>query len=258
MSDADTGDRTFGRREVLKTGAAALATGVGVTNGVAAAGEYPHQDRPDHVQISTAPEDIQPWQPLLTWDTYPEREPLGYWGFRASSPEHDTDVVVGFHKYTQQEGISSYDSHAGDHEPIYVFFNPTTGDIVDVVCSGYHWYRMQIPSSSIRTVSNSIGEQPVLRGIKPWNHHLPVAPEEPRDGRSFGLESLPDDLYGWLYNGLSDPLREDQPYNPWKMRRADGWWKPGTKSTIEMVMERLYVSLGFGNVPDRSQTGWDR
>lgn len=249
------------RRDVLKTGGVALAATVGVTNttGTAAAdGHFAHFDEwPEHVTISTDPADIEPWQPRLTWDRYPEYEPLGYWAFRASSPEYDTDVIVGFHKYAQQDTGRSVDSHAGDHEPVYVFFDPGTGDVQDVVCSGYHWYRMTIPESSIRTVETDDGEQPVLRVVTPWHHHLPTAPEESRDGRTFAVEDLHGDLDSWLRNGHEDSLRVDQPFHPWVMREAEDWWQDGAKSWVELLLQEMYVSLGFGDVPEREETGWE-
>lgn len=248
--------RQWSRREVLKTGAVAVAT---VTAGTAAASsDYAHLDVPEHVTVSTAESDVRPWQPRLSWDQYPEQDPLAFYGMRLSSPEYADDCVVGFHRYAEQRGVSDYDSHDGDHEPVYVFFNPDDGSVTNVVCSGYHWFASNIPSSSIRLVDTDRGQQPVLRVVDPWHHHLTMMPEEERNGRTFEIRSLHDSIGSWLTNGMASELRPDQPYLPWRMPAADDWWRSGALNEIEIAMKRAWVTLGVGDVPDRSRTGWDQ
>ena len=257
-----TGDEPrVSRRDVLRTGAAALAVGAvgGSVAGSAAAatGDYPHLDVPEHVTISTDPAGIEPWQPRLTWGAeYPDQDPLGYYSFRVSSPEYADDCVVGFHKYEKQDGVSEHDSHDGDHEPVYVFFDSDTGDVTNVVCSGYHWFRSKIPASSIRLVDTDRGQQPVLRVVDPWHHHLPVQPEQGWGGRTFDVETLDAAISEWLTNDMASELRTDQPYLPWRMRSAEDWWREGALRDVEILMQRIWVRFGIGDVPDRGETGW--
>jgi len=254
-------DRRVTRRDVLRMTAAGVAAGVtgGATVGtVAAAGDYPHLDVQEHVSVTTDPAQIEPWQPRLTWDQYPEQEPLSYACMRLSSPEYDDDCIVGFHEYAYQKGVSSADSHDGDHEPIYVFFDPDSGDVTNVSFSGYHWFRASAGPSSIRLVDSGAGQQPVLRVVDPWHHHLPISPEAERDGRLFDVSDLDASISAWLANGMSDDLRVDQPFLPWRMRHAADWWRDTTLHTVEKTLQSVWVRFGIGDVPDRGETGWDR
>lgn len=262
-NDTETTDgepRVYTRRDVLKTSATALAAGAvgtGAVGTVAATGDHAHLDVPEHVSISTDPADIEPWQPRLSWPQYPDQDPLAFYGMRVSSPDFHDDCIVGFHKYESQEGVSSQDSHDGDHEPIYVFFDADSGDVTNVVCSGYHWFRSSIPASSIRLVDTDAGQQPVLQVQDPWHHHLLISPEQNRDGRTFELRDLNASISAWLTNGMAGDLRTDQPFMPWRMRNADDWWREGTLNDIEILMKKMWVTVGIGDVPARDATGWD-
>ncbi|ELZ14407.1 hypothetical protein C478_07277 [Natrinema thermotolerans DSM 11552] len=239
----------------------AAATVVGGTSTASAAtndGTEAYWDaQPEHVTVSFDRAAIEAYQPRLLWDRYDVADPISYTALYAESPEWDTDVVAGFHEYAQQEGATAQDSHAGDHEPSYVFINSDTGDVQRVVYSGYHWFQASVTRDQIRLVQNDAGgENPVLRRVPPWNHHLPTASGIDRTGRAFPVESMLDSLDAWLVNGMSGSLRVDQPLNPWKMLNAHDWWQDDAMSTIEIWMQQLYVQFGFGNVPNPGETGW--
>jgi hypothetical protein len=233
------------------------ATGVTALSGGAAAAAS--REPPEHVTITDDPAAIRPWQPRLSWSMYPSesQEPLGCYAVRASSPEHDTDCIVAWHSYAQQHGVTGEDSHPGDHEPVYVFFDPSTGDVTEVVYSVFHWRAGSSLPGGVRLVdTDSGGQQPVLEVVTPWHHHLPVVSGADTSGRTFELRSLSEHLDAWLINGLDDPLRPDQPYNPWRMCEAANWWRDGYLPFWETWVVSLRVDLGLGNVPSKDRTGW--
>lgn len=248
MIEADT--NTVTRRRFLRGAAAAGATVVVGTSSVSAAtGDHEHEEVPEDVTITDDPALIEPWQPRLVGAEQGDVSPLGTYAVRASSPDHDTDVIVAWTEYPYQDGYSQADSHAGDHEPVYVFFDPDTGDVTEVMYSAYHWARGSVLPGAVKLVDTSEGQQPVLRVVNPWHHHLPVPTSSTSNGRLYELRSLQDALSAWLTNGMSSALKPSQPYDPWTMKERGHWWRSNWGNELDHTLATTFVEAGFGGLP---------
>lgn len=229
------------RRQFLTTvGSGAVAT-ISLT-GTAAADHRSNQ--PEHVTLRFDQATLERYQPLLELTDDDRSRLIGQYAWTATSPEYDTDCHVYWASYTHQSGVSSYDSHYGDHEPAYVFTDSETGNVVEVAASVYHWLRGRAPAGAL-TFENETNV--VLRVIDPWHQYTApspdAAPYRPQ------LNDLRESFDDWLANGLEESLEPGTVVNPWRMQGASGrghWWR----DTIGgFSYDAVYVStlrtLGF-------------
>ena len=228
------------RRQFLAT--AGAAAGIGALSGRASADHRTHQ--PDHVTLSFDRATLERYQPLLELTSEDQSRLIGQYAWTATSPEHDTDAHVYWASYTHQSGVSSYDSHLGDHEPSYVFVDSETGDVVEVVASVYHWLRGRAPAGALTFEDET---NVVLRVISPWHQY--TAPSSNSSPYQSQLEDLRDSFDDWLANGLEDSLAPGTVVNPWRMAGPSGrghWWRDtiGGFSTDAFYVSALRT-LGF-------------
>jgi len=222
--------RRLSRREVLASaGSLAVGTGLAVglsgrARGAVARSEY----KPDHVSIEYDEETLLKYRPRL-WFSGDEYESfINLYGWLATSTEYESDVAVYWAEYTHQSGVSEYDSHDGDHEPIYVHFRD--GAVQKVVYSGYHWLR----ATSYAPVLD--GTHALFRVIEPWHHYTTDTVE----GRLTSIGDLTGTFDRWLEEGLDESLAPGTVVNPWIMSRREHWWR----SVVAGVsLDATYVSI---------------
>lgn len=220
-------NETLNRRAFCRW-TAALAVGSVAATRPAAADHFDHQ--PDHVTLSFDRSFLERYRPRLDLSAVKQNPddtvPGAMFGWKASSPEHETDVAVFFAEYPYQQGIlpTGSDSHFGDHEPFYVFVDATTGEVREVVYSAYHWLRGRTPTPSIYNQTHV--EATV---VSPWHQY---ALGSVTDGEYVAVEDLTSAFPDWLNDeDWHDHLEPGVVVNPWRMAGADGrqhWWREGS------------------------------
>jgi hypothetical protein len=220
------------RRQFLRATVTGIAT-VGLAGRVAA--NHSGQ-RPDHVEIVYDAELLSRYQPRLDLTAVENNSkdtlPNGMFGWIARSPEHDVDCAVYYTEYPYQRGIllTGHDSHFGDHEPVYVYYNSTTGEVEEVVYSAYHWLRGRTRTPTLQDETH-----PVLSVISPWHQYsLGGVNTDTVELKSLGDGQVLDDpnrtteFEAWLDNGIEEHLQPGTVTNPWIMHGAQGrdhWWR---------------------------------
>jgi len=126
------------RRQFLR-GVGALALGGGVATAAAAQSDPIAEARPEHVTHEFDKPTLKQYRPQFVVREVDRAKLQGLYGFVARSPEYDTDCCVYYQEWSHQEGLSPFapplsDSHYGDHEPFYVFYDSETGDVREIVC----------------------------------------------------------------------------------------------------------------------------
>ncbi len=206
------------RRAFLRSvaGAGSLGAGLAIASSPAVA-DHPDA-QPAHVSLEFDQDRLERYRPRLVMAQEDREKFFGLYGWVARSQDYDTDVCVYFAAYTHQTGVTSYDSHHGDREPIYTFVDKNTGDVRGVAASIYHWLRGWTATPTLD------GDHPKLRVISPWHHYSATT----ETGSLFDVEDLHGELDAWLANGLEADLAPGTVYNPWTMAGADGrdhWWR---------------------------------
>lgn len=231
------------RRDVLR-GIGAVAIGTSASAGVASA-THPTR-KPDHVTIRYEPDTLANYQPLLQISQSSREKLNGLYGWVARSSEFDTAVCVYWCSYTHQESPwwAPSTGHFGDHEPIQVEFNPSTGEVTRVRSSIYHWIKGEV------TASNAVlsGTNPTLKVLDPY-HHYTAQPDESVTTK-LSVKDLTNEFDGWLDNGLEGNLVTGASYNPWVMESESDFWAPGEFGlpSDEYLRARTARSLDFGIV----------
>lgn len=143
-------------------------------------------------------------------------------GFAARTDGEDLTACVFWLEWMVQDGLTTADSHLGDHEPIYVFVDEAGGPTVEeVVYSGYHWLAASTPAPP-----TDADGHPQFRVVNTY-HHYALAPDLSRDVASLlDVQHLDDDLFrDWLDEGLEDDLEPGAVRDPWVMRQRESWWR---------------------------------
>jgi len=229
---------TATRREfVVQT--AVTATGLSIAGAeTVRAEEYTAADhldaQPEHVTIQFERDTLERFQPLLVYDHLKYR-PNAMYGWVARSTQRDSAIAVYWADYDKQEGLTIEDSHLGDHEPVYVEFDETTGEILTVIYSAYHWLAGK---SSGLLVPMYEETHPQFHVVRPW-HQLRQTEQEGAftelkdftkpihySGRSY------DSVFEkWLVaDQLSESLQPGSVTNPWMMHDWDHWWRSLSES----------------------------
>lgn len=229
------------RRRFLKLTAAGVV-GSSLTGSVAA--DHSEQ-KPEHVTISYNERILNKFRPELFIPETEKPKFLGMYGHYATSTEFDYGVCVYWSKYSHQEGwLGNLDSHYGDHEPCYVFFNETTEEVEQIVCSVYHWI-----AGRARPTGSALNDTHVrLRAIKPW-HQYTASTES---GELYEIKDLTaDDAFQtWLNEGLHESLEPGLVYNPWRMLARGDWWRRSeyTGISFNQMLVSATKSAGIGEV----------
>jgi hypothetical protein len=242
------------RRGFMRASAAVAGTAVlGTTATTVTAG---HGDAlPEHVTLSFPRDEMEAYRPLLAVPSTQEFSSPTFYGWKASSPEYDTDAYVYFAYYRGQRGWTRADSHRGDREPLYVFVD-SYGTVAEVVYSGWHW--MRASSTSPTLYEPQSGEQhPTARTYAPHHQYtltdtasgrlFPVEPLGTSDGAPFVADETSDVRFEqWLAQGWEEALHPGAAQQPWVMRSRDSWWRDGTERSARFVWNLQLQFAQFG------------
>lgn len=225
------------RRSFLRT-AGTVALGAGVLSATATASHFEAQ--PEHVTLSFDESTLKTYRPALDIPSQELDKFLGLYGLVATSPEYDTGCCVYWSSWTHQEGwLGNLDSHYGDHEPVYVFFDHDSGEVTKVVASIYHWMAGRSEPPAIPMDET----HPRLRVISPWHQYTAAD----GSGSFYGIEDLTSAFQSWLDNGLEDDLEPGTVVNPWIMEGRGDWWRRGwTGFSLNAVLVSAFRSAGIG------------
>lgn len=220
------------RRRFLST-AAAVAGGSVVTTSLASA-RYDNQ--PEFVDLTFDRDRLERYQPLLDLSDVDIRPTITY-AWVAESSEQDTDMLVYWVFYPEQEGVTEADSHYPDREPIYLEV-AQDGSIEAVHYDEIHW--------SARTVYEPRADDThvSLRVVAPW-HPYKLQPDTSEGVLEPGIESLHDRYSGWLSNGW--PVATRTVVNPWTLPTRGHWWDGGLDGiALEAVRTDLFRGTPLG------------
>lgn len=225
------------RRGVLRS-LGTVGAGIGtisLATGPAAATHL--REHPDHVTLSFERSQLEQYRPLLDI-SHLDVQPTALYGWRATSPEYEFDWYVYWAEYVHQAGVSSYDSHYGDHEPVYV--GVKDGSVERVLYSGYHWLKATAVGDAIPTYETT---HPALHVINPW-HHYALDPDI--SGSFVEVRSLADVFQGWLDNGLAESLDPGAAVDPARMRSLPDWWRSTAAGiSFNALYVRALLAVGF-------------
>ncbi|NHN57821.1 MULTISPECIES: hypothetical protein [Halorussus] len=156
---------------------------------------------------------LKAYQPETDVDHLAVRPTASYAGI-FSSPEHPTDVYVYFLRYSHQEGVTPVDSHADDHEPVYVLVDERTGEVRRVVFSVYHY----IKETGTPATLPMNGSHVKLHVVEPWHQYAPTT----ESGSRVRLRNYCEAVDRWHAEGWDASVAATT--NPWTMLDRKSWW----------------------------------
>lgn len=229
------------RRAFLKKAGALSSLGIGVTASAGIASATHLGEQPEHVTITYDEDWLKQYQPALVFEKGTQDKLIGQFAWRATSTEYEEDVGVYWCSYTHQDGVSEYDSHLGDHEPLYVFVDSETGDVSRIIYSAYHWLAGRTTAPPLDAT------HPKMHVVKPWHHYYttPAAGSFADLYKLGSQESLDDPnvtttFESWLENGLEESLEPGTVVDPWIMKSRGDWWRDDVAG---VSFNAIYVSV---------------
>jgi hypothetical protein len=220
---------------------------LGLMAGVAAAAHW--DAKPEHVSVFYDEQILDRYRPKLVMPQEAREKFIGLYGWVAESPERDLNCCCYWASYTHQDGyLGNLDSHMGDHEPVYCFYDKNTGEVQRVIASVYHWLK----GSATGTTAPLVDQTHVnLRTVVPWHQYTAASDE----GAYFDVRDLTTEFDSWLSNGLDTSLHPGTVTNPWSMQHRSSWWRDGLFgfSLNEFIVKRS-ADLGRGTVGDLEAT----
>lgn len=233
------------RRDVLK---ASVAVAVGSTALATAPSGASAREAPDHVTVSYDDALIQRYQPELVLDGV-EPLPSAFHALHAESSRSSLNAVYGFTKYPYQSGVSQQDSHLGDHEPIIVWYDQSTGDVERIDYAAYHWFRGTAGPSAIQFADGK-QRKPVMRVDQSYHHYYLYQGELP--GSELERRNLLNSIETWRNEGLDEELAPSQPNDPWAMLSRESWWRHNAGNWLDATLKSLWFNLGLSDARETS------
>lgn len=240
------------RREFARLLGATGTAGV-VTAGTASAGhtgDVIADHLPGHVSMyyderKSLIEEYQPRLRTSNLDVTPEAVYAAYF----ESTEYDTDCIAYWTWYPTQQGITPYDSHYGDAEPVLVFVDDS-GAVDRVHYSGWHYL---VARYSDPPIADDSGAHPVLTVVNP-HHHYVIRPDDPDTGEYPPLDSFIDIVQPWFDNDW--PADADTVLHPWTTDYRASWWAEG-EFGVRWLEQRAELSLTVAKLSPLQQVSTD-
>jgi len=250
MPPDSTLQRGVSRRGFVRQAAGVAAVGVSVTALSTRARANHTSSVPEHVTLDFPRDWLETYRPRLDLSAVEQNDedskPTAMYAWRASSPEYDTHVAVYWSEYEYQQGIlpGGQDSHFGDHEPIYVFVDASTGDVSEVVYSAYHWLRGRAVSPPVYD-----GTHVEATVVSPWHQYSVgsitgagefVTVEKLGESEALADASTTTTFEDWLVDDdWHDALAAGAVVNPWTMQDRGSWWANAEES---FNLNEIFVS----------------
>lgn len=225
------------------------------TAAAAAASRSPEDyraEQPDHVTVTDDREWLEHYRPALDTRHVPYENRPTLRGWRATSPDRDTDVGVYVAEYAVQKDWLKLTSHPGDHEWIYVHVDSETGEVTEVDYTAYHWLRGYVLNPPVD--GSDGGDHPVFQAAKTYHNYVPL-PEPTGSEILFDVEPLGDPsslsgaFYQWIRNGMGDDLQPGAVHDPWLLDSdgpLDAWWARDGSGSVNRYMVDAWAMVAFG------------
>jgi len=238
--------RQWSRRDVL---AAMASAGVGVmASSTTTSADHEELGPPEEVTLSYDESTIQEYLPGFVLEGV-EPEPLTFHALHAESEESTLNCVYGFMQYPYQEGQSRHDSHLGDHEPLIVWYDQSTGDVARTDYAGYHWFRATALPSTLTFVDDA-QHRIKIRPDPSYHHYYTYSGDIPAE--NVETKSLLDSIERWLDNGLEENLAVSQPFDPYEMLSRKTWWAHTAGNYVDASLKALWFNLGLSGANETS------
>ncbi len=258
-------ERRLSRREAMQKVAwsTALATTATTASGTVAADgsvldEYADA-KPNHVIITDYGEDattdawLDYYRPLLDLRHVPHDNHPTIRGWRVTSNESDveTEAAVYLSEYAVQKDALTLTSHSGDHEWIYVFVDPDSGEVQSVSYSFYHWLRGFIREPTVYDQNG--GKHVMFTAAPTYHNHVPRT--DPGEGALMDVHPLGDydtltgPFYDILKNGMNQSLEPGAVHEPWRLSpdgSLDAWWRQDGGKWYNRLIVDAFARVGFG------------
>lgn len=263
------------RRELLRgagiaAGAGLLGAGTQPTTARGASADVSDPDdwalQHDHIDDwGDDPEVLEHYQPRLVIDPRDREQFLGTYGWYADSEEHGQRAVYLWTRYSHQDSLFDFlpfvgpffqiDAHFGDHEPVIVFVDLDSGEVEEVLYTGYHHYAAHLTRDDGLPLSESRkeGEEThvTLRVIHP-HHHFEI--ERDRDGvpvDTLGpINSFAEAYPAWTDRGIFENTYHPALQDPWRLTDRGHWWEEGT---WDQRLARIHIALDWRDAGDRDE-----
>lgn len=229
--------------------AAIGATAVGAGTVDVARADHENTEPPSHVTITFDESKLERYRPRLVTRNLDVR-PSKQYAWIASSPEHETDAYTYWTWYVTQKGVTARDSHYLDREPVYVFVDEDSGEIREVVYSGYHWLAARTTNPT-----TDLDDHALFRVVDRWHHYVETTDDT---GELVELADLDDVFPEWLANGWEDDLEPGAAQNPWIMASIDSgsarssWWRENETFGFNFSerWKRIQLKLGVAGADE--------
>lgn len=199
------------RRQYLQT--IGITTATLATAGVVSADHRAvYEDQPEYVDLvydQTVLETYNPYMVLRTLDI----KPTDVYGWVATSTERETNMACYWVYYVSQQGATSADSHQTDREPVYVEYDPDTGNVQSVHVDGYHYMLRSYPSVELEGETH-----PTLHVVNPWHFYR----ETTEVGETLTVEDMHEKYGPWIDNGWN--VHRRSVVDPWTVTSRGHWW----------------------------------
>jgi hypothetical protein len=237
------------RRDVVVSAGSVLA-GVGGLAATAApsAAEIDSDAKPDHVSITYDEERLERWQPYMSVSIDASNSLTGVYGYEATSPEWEYDVLCYWARYAVQEGWLSWDSHQYDHEPVYLYLDsaasePAPPSALEIVkYAAYHHYSGSFAPTSADLAGSRQSDAETHISLDVRDPHHQYSRAEAGTGVHPTLRSWPAARPEWESYGFYENTSREAVDNPISMLDRESWWADGT---LDARIAGLWLRLGL-------------
>jgi len=236
------------RSEFLAT-TACVATAGAVSSRPARAAGDPYDAKPEHVSLEYDEATLEKYRPRLI-TRHLQIEPSYLYGWVASSNEFELDVACYWCWYEGQVSDVKPASHKGDREPIYIGFDPDTGEVKQVAVDGYHYFSAYYEGEEVPIQDND-EFRTTWHVQKPYHFYSPGG----EAGTDVDLGKMTEQYPDWWKNGWH--VHQRSVVVPWMMlgddRRSDWWPDDVGTFSYEAALRDIWFLIGIRGADDADE-----
>lgn len=200
-------------------------------------------------------EELRTYQPLFDISAAAREQLKGLYGWKAESPDHDTDAYYYWARYTHQEpasasfldravGALASDGHLHDTEPVIVAVDAETGEVEKATVTGYHHYAMDVVDDRyyIQNEHPDLATHVTLGVVDPWHHYTRADTNQVAEVNGFAeFGSFLEQRSAWADDGMYQNSSNAAIDDPWYVLDGgrDTWWADGTRDARAVKLWRL-------------------
>lgn len=258
----------------------AVATTTTSTAAAQSDDDYSWDHLPDGAEVDFDETALTNYQPYLVQSEDAKSLTRAMFGYRVRDTTGDLpDAYCYWTRYSMQtpdsgplasvlgrrEGVLAPDAHHEDHEPSYIFVDPNSGEVVDGVVTGYHWYAMDIGPDidEMWYLERQVSGEQTHANLRVADPHHHYRREQTFEGRQLNLENFVTARPNWIDNGFYRPVNPVAVENPWMLSRhygdtrLDTWWDPSQPDAELAWIRYLFGVRGAETAGDiRRERRW--